>query len=242
MARGISRAPFGYRPGSTPLHRAPAGLKLAALFALSAAAFSSIPGLLLSALFVAGAGLLARVKPWELLRGCRPLLVLSLVMIAFAAIRPGEPGPVLDGMTVFGLDIPPLALPGLSPGGFFTGVLSGLRVLVSFAAGSLLFAVSTMRELRLSLGRAERALVNCVARPKNAAALPHGRVSLGLSLMLGFIPRFFELWETVNLACEARSCRRGIRRLAISLPLVCERMMEMAADTAEALEARGISL
>ena len=73
------------------------------------------------------------------------------------------------------------------------------------------------------------------AQPRNAAFF-----SLGISLMLGFIPRFFELWETTNLACDARVCKRGPRRLLILVPLVTERMMEAAADTALALEARGL--
>jgi biotin transport system permease protein len=64
--------------------------------------------------------------------------------------------------------------------------------------------------------------------------------SLGISLMLGFIPRFFDLWEASSLACDARSCRRGVRRLFVLVPLVTERMMEAAADTALALQARAL--
>ena len=55
-----------------------------------------------------------------------------------------------------------------------------------------------------------------------------------------FIPRFFEMWETANLACQARSCKRGLRRLLVLLPLVTEKMMEAAAETVLALEARGL--
>jgi biotin transport system permease protein len=113
-------------------------------------------------------------------------------------------------------------LPGISMAGFWGGVLQGLSIAVSFAAGALLFAVTTMRELRSSLGR--------------------GRLSLGISLMLGFLPRFFEIWESANLACEARANRKGLRRLIIILPLVIERMMHIAGDTAQALEARGLSI
>jgi len=119
------------------------------------------------------------------------------------------------------------------------GIIAVLRILVPFAAAALLFTVTTMRELRLSLAAIE-------IRVKNLFAAGHKKkkttafFSLGISLMLGFIPRFFDLWETANLACEARSCKRGLRRLLILIPLVCERMMEAAADTALALEARGL--
>ncbi|MDR2110671.1 MAG: energy-coupling factor transporter transmembrane protein EcfT [Spirochaetaceae bacterium] len=58
--------------------------------------------------------------------------------------------------------------------------------------------------------------------------------------MLGFLPRFFEIWETVNLAYQARGGKGGIPRILILLPLVTERMMEIAAETAGALESRGL--
>jgi biotin transport system permease protein len=121
------------------------------------------------------------------------------------------------------------------------GLIIVLRIFVPFAAAALLFAVTTMRELRLSLGALEIRLKNLFsagcAQPRNIAFF-----SLGISLMLGFIPRFFEMWETANLACDARVCGRGPRRLLLLVPLVPERMMEAAADTALALEARGLGL
>ncbi|GHV96438.1 hypothetical protein AGMMS50293_27580 [Spirochaetia bacterium] len=249
MARSLSRRnPFSYRAGTSPLHRFPAGFKLLCLLALSIAAFSSIPGLLLSALLVCAASLIARIRPWELLRGCRPLIILSLFILIFKTIQADAPGISLGAMNVFGLEFPALHIPCISPEGFFGGILSGLRIVVSYAAGSLLFAVTTMRELRRSLGRAERAIYGLFPRRRgtarqriaNTPPIRCSRLSLGISLMLGFIPRFFELWETTNLACDARACKRGLRRLVLIIPLVTERMMEAAADTAQALEARGI--
>jgi energy-coupling factor transporter transmembrane protein EcfT len=58
--------------------------------------------------------------------------------------------------------------------------------------------------------------------------------------MLGFLPRFFEVWEETDMACEARGARRGIRRLLLVVPPVTERMIERALDTALALEGRGM--
>ena len=58
------RLPFSYRGGDSPLRRAPAGLKLLALFVLSLAAFSSLPGLVLAALITVTASRSARVQPW----------------------------------------------------------------------------------------------------------------------------------------------------------------------------------
>jgi energy-coupling factor transporter transmembrane protein EcfT len=243
MARNVKacNVPFGYRRGNTVLHRFPAGLKLLVLFVLSAAAFGSIPGLLLAALLTAAASLAARIRPPELLRGSRPLMALALCILAFQTVRPSAPGIALGEITAFGLRLPPLVIPCISAEGFFAGLLSALRITISFAAGSLLFAVTSMRELWLSLGRAEQAIGGLFSRKRKAPPFRrYSRLSLGLSLMLGFIPRFFELWETANLACEARSCGRGLRRMKLVIPLVTERMMELAAGTAEALESRGI--
>ena len=176
--------------------------------ALSTAACVSVPGLAAVILLILIASIAARIPPWELLKGARTLALLSLCIMLLNFHTP------------------------------VTGIITALRIFVPFAAAALLFSVTTMRELRLSLAAFETGLRKMLSvgrpRPRNFAFF-----SLGISLMLGFIPRFFELWETANLACDARSCKRGLRRLFILVPLVTERMMEAAADTALAIEARG---
>ena len=202
------RTPFSYRPGATVLHRAPAGLKLLCVIAVSIAASASVIGLAVAITLVIAAAAAARIYPWELLRGSRPLALLSLCIV------------------ILNLDVPHPNVEGLIKGGIIV-----LRVFTPFAAAALLFSVTTMRELRLSLAALE------LRFRKGKPAF----ISLGISLMLSFIPRFFSLWELSNLACEARSCKRGPRRLVILIPLVTERMMEAAADTALALQARAVA-
>jgi biotin transport system permease protein len=203
--------PFRYRAGKTVLHRVPAGIKLLAVMVLSTAACASVYGLAAAIVVILAASIAARIPPWELLKGARMLAVISLCVM------------LLNYQT-------PVA-----------GIITALRIFVPFAAAALLFAVTTMRELRLSLGALEIRLKKLFSggrvQPRNAAFF-----SLGISLMLGFIPRLFELWETANLACDARVCKRGPRRLLLLVPLVTERMMEAAADTALALEARGLGV
>ncbi|GHV57104.1 hypothetical protein AGMMS49579_22520 [Spirochaetia bacterium] len=196
--------PYAYRSGNSPLHRCPAPVKLLSILVLSVFSFSSIIGLVMAVLIVISAAIIAGVRPWELLRGSRPLLILILFIILLRTL-------VFDGSGA-----------SLSITGFWGGIQQGLSIAVSFAAGALLFAVTTMGELRRSLGR--------------------GKLSLGISLMLGFLPRFFEIWEAANLACEARANRKGFRRIIIILPPVIERMMQIAGETAQALEARGVSI
>jgi biotin transport system permease protein len=240
--------PYSYRSGTGPLHRCPAGLKLLCLLAVSVGAFSSIPGLAAAAALVLTGALIAGIRPWELLRGSKTVLILALLSTLIRTVRFDAPGP---GPACIGLDR--MNLPTLSAGGFQGGLHQSLCFIVSFAAGALLFSVTTMQELRDSLGRAENALAEGFSvlprlfrtgkgkgPPKKRRTL--SRFSLGLSLMLGFLPRFFEIWETANMALDARAGKRGFRRILILVPLVTERMMVTAGETAEALDSRGLSL
>ena len=221
MAAGLTPLPFAYRSGKTVIHRARAGLKFVCVIALSALCFASVPGFAASALLALAASVAARIPPWQLLKGSKPLFVLAAFIVLVKTIRPDAPG-----IAVLGLQVP-----FVDPASFLDGLIAAFRLFVPFAAAALLFAVTTMRELRRSLATVELKL----KKNKGVAFF-----SLGISLMLGFIPRFFDLWEASSHACEARSCKRGLRRLFVLIPLVTERMMEAAADTALALQARGL--
>jgi biotin transport system permease protein len=171
------------------------------------------------------------IKPWELFAGSRPLLFMLGTLTVFRSVR-----------IPFALDTG-----GLTESLYFSGT-----ILISFSACSFLFMVTTMTEIRRSLEKAEffvRRLFrrffrrSCTGSGKTGSgANTRGRLSLAIALMLGFLPRFFALWEDAELACKARGSSRGLRHMAAILPLVTERMIEMAAETAEALEARGLEL
>jgi len=220
--------PFGYRMGKTALHRMPAGIKLIFVIIISAFAFASVYGLAASILLVLIASAVARIPPHSLLKGSKPLVILSLCIILLKTIRPER-----EVIAAFGLHIP-----FISREGFLEGLFAAPGLFVPFAAAALLFSVTTMRELRLSLALVEKVVIRFFS--------PHRKhtpfFSLGISLMLGFIPRFFEMWEDANLACDSRSCKRGLRRLFLLIPLVAERMMEASANTALALEARAFGI
>jgi biotin transport system permease protein len=205
------------------------------MIVLSVCAFTSLPGLAVSALVIIAASVVARIPPWSLLNGAGPLVALAICVTLFKTFQPGA-GLTTPELVIGNRYIPDLYIPNVSAAGFVEGVIAGVRLLVSFAAAALLFATITMRELRRSLAVVETKAAAVIRRGP-----PAGRLSLAICLMLGFIPRFFEVWEDMNCACEARSCKRGPRRLAIIIPLAAERLMEAAADTALALEARGNS-
>jgi len=209
-----SRTPWSYRKGSTLLHRLSGGIKLISMLLLSLAAF--IPGSELSSFIIlAGIALvliilsfISRIGPSVLLQGSGPLFII-----------------VLSVFIVRGVEISP---PGFNAGGLKESLIFCFRIGIAFAAGSLLFSVTTSGEIRKSLSRAEAFL-----------HLEKLCLSLHVSLMLGFLPRFFEVWENLNLAWESRGGRKNISRLKILLPLAMEQMMIKASRTASALESRG---
>ena len=209
--------PWSFRKGATPLHRLPAGFKLAFLLLLSLAAFFpgteflSLVVLSCIALFLIMLSLIAKIGPWTLLQGSGPLFFLILAVFLFQSI-----------------DIFPF---GFKPEGLWESLIFCIRIGTAFAAGSLLFAVTTVGEIRKSFSRLESAL-----------HLEKLKLGLSFSLMLGFLPKFFAIWEDVNLAYTSRGGKRSLSRLVVLIPLVVERMMVKAGETAMALEARGIKL
>ncbi|MDR3138146.1 MAG: hypothetical protein LBT95_00570 [Treponema sp.] len=233
MARLKPEIPYAYCPGSSSLHRLPAGLKLFLFLSLSFSAFFfSLPGLLGGgALLVLGA-LSAGIRPGELLRGARHLVTMVLFVLAFRSFR--------------------LFPPAFTVPGFMAGIRFAATILLSFAGASLFFKVTTMTEFRESLAGAERFLAYpliCLVKPLRQEwarrlryRLERPRLSLGIALLLGFLPQFFEIWHTVSGAYTVRAGKKGISRIIALVPMVTEGMMERAAETARALEARGLSL
>jgi energy-coupling factor transporter transmembrane protein EcfT len=227
------RVPYSYRPGNSVLHRLPAWVKLLALLGISTAAFfTGFPALAAGLIIVIAGALSAGIRPWELLRGGKPLVV----MLAFIIL-----------LRSFGGDSLTFSLSGCTE-----GLLFGGTVMVSFSAGALLFSVTTMTELKDSLSKIERVfrlplaagvkkLPFLWARPV-LLRLEQPRLSLGISLMLGFLPRFFEVWESVTAAYRARAGKRGLPQMLTVIPLVIERLMAKAGETASALESRGLML
>jgi biotin transport system permease protein len=212
----------------------PAGLKLVFVIIISAFAFASFYGLAASILLVLTASAVARVPPHKLLNGSKPLVILSLCLILLKTIRLEGEGITTPELIILNVYIPDVHIPFISGEGFYEGLLAAPKLFVPFAAAALLFSVTTMRELRLSLMLIENNVIKLFLPGRKHTPF----FSLAISLMLGFIPRFFEMWEDANIACESRSCKRGLRLLFLLLPLVTERMMEASANTALALEAR----
>jgi energy-coupling factor transporter transmembrane protein EcfT len=200
--------PYAYRAGNSFLHRLGGGWKLLALFLIATLAFALGPPFLAAGtLLVAAGSLAAGMRPWELLRGVKPLLVMALLVTLCRTLAVETHG----GTPVFP-----------NRRGFAEGLIFGWGIILAFCAASLFFSVTTMTEIKESLDK-----------------LRLRRLSLGLSLMLGFLPRFFAVWQNTALAYRARCGKRGLPQLIALVPLAMERMILSAAETATALEARG---
>lgn len=205
-----------------------AGKKLALLCALSLLAFfAGMPGLIAASAVVAAASAVARLGIVSLFSGSRPLIASTLIVVALRAValETGDP---------FTLRI--------DEAGLLEGLLFAWGVLASFALGSALFATTTTAELRDSLSRMESRMKRHAARilpPAVAKKMFRFDLSLTVALALAFIPRVFSVWEEAEQAHRARCGRRGVAGTATLIPLVAERLIEAAAETAHAMVSRG---
>jgi biotin transport system permease protein len=228
-------SPWAYRKGNSFLHRLPGGVKLASLLGLSLGAFFSgfkvFPVLVFLLIILS---LWAGIRPRELLRGSRPLLLFVLFIFLFKAV---ELNPrfyaalyATDADNAVNAEAGPRAsrLLALNPEGLKEGLVFGIRIAFSFAAGALFFALTTAGEIKKSLSRLESLL-----------HLEGLKISLAISLMLMFLPRFFETWEEAEAAWKSRGGGTGFGKLRALVPLTMEKMLKLAAETSAALESRG---
>ena len=221
---------YAYKPVKTPLHRLDAGMKLFGLCTLSFVSFFGGPfGLVLSATIVVVGAMAGRLGPSELLAGSRPLLVTTGIVLLARAFS----------WTPVALDAK----------GLYAGLLFAMGIIVSFSAGSVLFATTTTSEIRESLSVLEKRIklpvtgllvtIGTKWSKRMAHSLTQFNSSLIIALVLGFIPRVFEIWEAAEDARKARCGSTGILGCAALVPLVAERLIDLAEETAKALESRG---
>jgi len=198
------------------------------LCALSVTAFfAGFPGLILTSAVVITASLIGKIPIPSLFSGSKALAVTTLVVVALRAVTTkSDPS--------FSIRI--------DEKGCVEGLLFAWGVFASFALGSVLFATTTTAELRFALSRLEKKTKHGLR-----AILPVGitkkidsfDLSLTIALALAFIPRVFSIWEAAEYAYRARSGKMGILGTAKLIPLVAERLIEAAAETAHAMVSRG---
>jgi len=213
--------PWSYLPpggknqkGATALHRLPAGFKLAFLLLLSLAAF--FPLTELQSLFLLGA-IAFILAALSFLAGIGPMALLRGSGPLFLVI--------LWSFLLQAVEFSPFAV---NTSGFVQAIIFSLRMALAFSAGNLLFSVTTPYEIRKSL-----------SRPETFFHIERLNLSLYISLMLGFLPQFFEVWEDLRLAWKNRAGKKNLSFIVTVTPLAVEKMMRKAAETAIAMQARG---
>jgi biotin transport system permease protein len=172
---------------------------------------------------------------WKAVVYLAGLAALLCALALAAKVPPGALFRGSGGLAAMCLFVALLRSVGINPirfnaGGFREALLFAAAIMAAFAAGSLFFACTPLGRIMKALAAVERAV---------SFGRREGRVSLAVTLMLAFMPRFFALWEDVTLAWTARGGRLGVRSLGPLLQKVIVRLMFNAADTAAALAARG---
>ncbi|MDR2194179.1 MAG: energy-coupling factor transporter transmembrane protein EcfT [Treponema sp.] len=205
--------PYAYKAGDSFLHHLPAGIKLAGLLVISTAAFVFFPaGVIVSFVFIAAASVAAHIPLRHLYRGSRFIFFMALMMLVFHSIS-WEPL-------------------GFSDVGFREGLRFALGLFAAFASCALFFTVTAMTELQASL--------DSLRPPIPVLAHLISNFTLGITLMLGFMPRFFEVWEDAETAYKARAGKNGIGKLVFLIGVTLERMIQLSFETAVALEMRSV--
>ncbi len=169
----------GYLPGRSPLHRLPAGWKLAGLAGLSVLLLPAQSPLLL------GAGLAA-------------------VLCAYAALgRPASRGSACCGPL-----LPILALmlvlqlwaQDWSPAGLVSGLVIVMRILLMVMLADLVTLSTPLQDMM--------DVLEWLASPLRRLGLEPRRLALAVALVLRFVPVLLASWQARTEAWRARSPRR----------------------------------
>ncbi|WP_017537765.1 energy-coupling factor transporter transmembrane component T family protein [Nocardiopsis halophila] len=191
-----------YVPGDTPLHRLPAGVKFAVLFAAGIGLFLlSHPAVLGAAAAVAAGLVLSARAPLAALRA-RLLPVGVMLAVLFAATS------------------------------LFQGPQTAVAMLLRLAALILLALAVTLTTRPADLLEFFERLTAPLARI--GVANPE-RISLGVSLVLRFVPEVFRRFQEIREAQAARGLKAS--PVALLVPLIV-RTLKAADDVADAIDAR----
>ncbi len=221
---------FGYRPANTPIHRAPAIGKLAALAVSGVCAFAPHPAfpLAIGAILVIAA-VLAKVPLSSHRRNLGIVLGYTVLIAAFRFI-----GPLPDGDTL---------IAGLAETGIYVS-----RLAIALLAGTVFYETTSSLDLRNALYGIQRLFARATRRlpylRRAEADTPAFDFALLFSLTISFIPRVFESWDSLNRSWDARGgkARRGVRgalaRVSALIPLLIINLLGVASVTERAIRNR----
>jgi biotin transport system permease protein/energy-coupling factor transport system permease protein len=217
---------FRYKPGKSLVHKAPAWIKLAFLFPLSAVTLyipSAVSVALVLCMCVCSflCGFLVR----EQLADLRAAWYYAVFLYVLA---------VLENWTVTQVWTPQLLVPGID---WLTG---SVHLVLMLQISGLLFRTTTSLALKDGIDAIERVVRSGLRRVPVAGKhiFPDTRFAKSIALFIGFIPAVFELWQKIERAWIARGGGNGIKKIKALAPSLISLSFYAAAAKARALAAR----
>ncbi|OUO47234.1 cobalt ABC transporter [Olsenella sp. An285] len=178
-----------YFAADSPVHRLDARVKLVCTLVALVAIFcvSSLPQLVVAAVFVAGVLAAARVPAGRVLASVRPLLVFLAVLSLFnlVFVRAGDVVAVLGPLSI-------------TEGGIRAAALYTARFALALVTGSLIMLTTTPTQLADAFDR--------MLSPLSRLGLPGHEIAMVFSLMMRFVPT---LADEASAIIDAQSLRGG---------------------------------
>jgi energy-coupling factor transporter transmembrane protein EcfT len=223
MKRGkpaVTESPviFRYKPGKSFLHKAPAWIKLALLFPLSAVTLYiplAVSGALIACMCVAA--FLCGFSVREQLADLKAAWYYAVFLYILA---------VITNWTIAQSFTPQLLVPGID---WLTG---SVHLVLMLQISGLLFRTTTSLALKDGIDAIERVIRG------GLRLSPDTRFAKSVALFIGFIPAVFELWQKIERAWIARGGKNGITKIKVLVPVLISLSFYAAAAKARALAAR----
>ncbi len=202
---------FAYAKRNSPVHRTPAWIKLLVLLAIPVTVYLTPLYVCITLMAVlALLALISRMGLRAFLRDLRPILVYCLMIAMIDVLSWLFFNRERDIVTQ-------------------TSIVMILRVVCAAEAASVFFRTTGTYEISRTLRGIEKALT-----------FGHTRYAVSgmFTLFLGFLPQIFRTWTEIDTAYRSRGGRRGIRRIAVLLPVLITISMKKADTTRLSLLAR----
>lgn len=211
---------FGYRSGSSFLHKCDARIKLISLFVLGTFVFLLPRNAALAciALFFALSPAI-RFPMKEILSSLKPLVYYALILYSssiVSALFAHAPFPIM-----------------LIPSERDIVILC--RLALAFLIANAVYRTTSSLELREAVESIERGVVRIFRKKTEYRRL---LFSESLSLLIVLIPEVFAVWQAVFRAWKARRGKKGIRMIITLFPVFISVCMKRTYVTALALKAR----
>ena len=211
---------FGYRSGSSFLHKCDARIKLISLFVLGTFVFLLPRNAALACIvlfFMLSPAIRFPMK--EILSSLKPLVYYALILYSssiVSALFAHAPFPIM-----------------LIPSERDIVILC--RLALAFLIANAVYRTTSPLELREAVESIERGVVRIFRKKTEYRRL---LFSESLSLLIVLIPEVFDVWQAVFRAWKARRGKKGIRMIITLFPVFISVCMKRTYVTALALKAR----